>query len=469
MAVVDDGACMTSNGAGSYEDTRQRHFAYLMSLMPEFLARLRWSRAEIDAEQTRALRDLVSHAAHSSPWHRERLRRLDSDRLTPAALRDIPPMTKSDLMEHWDAIVTDSRCTLAAAETHLAGLTADAYFLDQLHVIASGGSSGKRGVFVYDWYGWAASALGLMRGLNDILLSLGRPLGPFATVSAYVASHATSALGQTFSNPDRPSVRAPVSLPLAEIVAILNRAQPSLLHTYPSMLPALCEEVHSGHLHIAPALIWSTSEPLLPEVRAMVEATWSAPVANGWAASESNGGAFCCPAGAGFHIGEDLNIIEPIDEHGNPVPRGQPSAKILLTNLYNRIMPLIRYEITDEFQIAAGPCGCGSAYLKVADVHGRADDVFRYASGTTVHPLNFRSPLGKDPAIVEYQVRQTQRGAEIAIVARAAVDIDALRSTLAQRLTGLGLSAPEVILRRVDRIERQGAGKLKRFIPLPAL
>ena len=78
----------------------------------------------------------------------------------------------------------------------------------------------------------------------------------------------------------------------------------------------------------------------------MVEATWSAPVANGWAASESNGGAFCCPAGAGFHIGEDLNIIEPIDEHGNPVPRGQPLAKILLTNLYNRIMPLIRYEIT---------------------------------------------------------------------------------------------------------------------------
>ena len=53
-------------------------------------------------------------------------------------------------MEHWDAIVTDPRCTLAAAETHLAGLTADAYFLDQLHVIALGGSSGKRGVFVYD-------------------------------------------------------------------------------------------------------------------------------------------------------------------------------------------------------------------------------------------------------------------------------------------------------------------------------
>ncbi len=47
---------MTSNGAGSYEKTRQRHRSYLTSLMPEFLARLHWSRAEIDAEQTRALR-----------------------------------------------------------------------------------------------------------------------------------------------------------------------------------------------------------------------------------------------------------------------------------------------------------------------------------------------------------------------------------------------------------------------------
>ncbi len=467
MVVADDGARMTSNGAGSYEKTRQRHFSYMMNLAPEFLARLRWSRAEIDAEQTRALRELVSHAARYSPWHRERLRRLAGDRLTPAALRDIPPMTKGDLMEHWDVIVTDPRCTFKAAETHLAGLTADAYFLDDLHVIASGGSSGRRGVFVYDWHGWAASALGLMRGLSDILLGLGRPSGPFVTVSAYVASHATSALGLTFSNPERPSVRAPVSLPLAEIVAILNRTQPSLLHSYPSMIPALCEEARRGHLRIAPALVWCSSEPLLPEVRAMVEATWNVPVANGWAASESNGGAFCCRAGAGFHIGEDLNIIEPIDEHGNPVPRGERSAKILLTNLYNRIMPLIRYEISDEFQIAAGPCRCGSAYLKVADVHGRADDVFCYASGIRVHPLNFGSPLGKDPAIVEYQVRQTERGAEIALVAHASVNIDALRSTLAQRLTGLGLSAPEVIVRRVDRIERQDAGKLKRFIPLP--
>lgn len=453
--------------AASYEDTRRRHLAYLMELLPQYLARLRWSRTEIDAEQTRALRELISDAGQRSSWHRQRLRNVDVDRLTPAQLASIPPMTKDDLMEHWDAIVTDARCTLAAAEAHLGRLTTDAYFLDDLHVIASGGSSGTRGVFVYDWHGWAVSALGSMRGLVTILMTLGPAPGPFATVSAYVASHATSAVGQTFSNPARPSVRAPVTLPLAEIVEILNRAQPSVLHSYPSMLPALCGEVHAGRLRVAPVVVWTSSEPLLPEVRAIAEATWGVPVINGWAASESSGGAFNCSVGPGFHIGEDLNIIEPVDEQGNPVPYGERSTKIFLTNLYNRILPLIRYEITDEFQVAATPCPCGSAYLKVEDVQGRADEVFAYASGVRVHPLNFRSPLGKEPSILQYQVRQTARGAEVDVVTRSDVNVEALRCALAQRLTSVGLSAPEVSVCRVDAIERQGTGKLKRFVPLP--
>src|SRR5512139_135372 len=209
---------MTSDPSGAYEQTRQRHQAYFMGLLPEYLTRLQWSRDQIEAEQTRALRELVRHAAERSAWHRQRLRHLDIARLTPAALGEIAPMTKDDLMEHWDSIVTDPRCTLAAAEAHLGALVADAYFLDDLHVIASGGSSGKRGVFVYDWHGWAVSALGLSRGLVSIMLQAGPAPGPFATVSAYVASHATSALAQTFSDARRATVRAPVTLPLSEIV-----------------------------------------------------------------------------------------------------------------------------------------------------------------------------------------------------------------------------------------------------------
>lgn len=459
---------MASNLAASYEETRRRHFSHMMELLPQYVARLQWSRAKIDTQQTQALRELLSHARDHSPWHRERLRNLDLDRLGPADLARIPSMTKNDLMADWDAIVTDPRCTLAAAEAHVATLTTDAYLLDDLHVIASGGSSGTRGVFVYDWDGWAVCWVASSRGLVASLQAARRlPSGPMVSVSAYVASHATSALTQTFSNPKRPTVRAPVTLALAEIVKILNASNPSILHSYPSMLPALCEEAGSGRLRIEPLLILCTAEPLLPEVRATAEATWNVPVLNCWAASESNGGAFPCPVGSGFHIGEDVNVIELVDDGGDPVPRGKQSAKILLTNLYNRIMPLIRYEITDEFELAEGPCACGSAYVKVADVQGRADDVFEYEGGVTVHPLNFRSLLGKERAIVEYQVRQTSGGAEVSIVGRSPIDVETLRAALEARLSNLGVATPQVIVRPVDRINRQSTGKLKRFIPLP--
>lgn len=454
----------------AYEETRRRHVAYVAELMPHYLARLRWSRAEIAAEQARALRELLRHAVARSPWHCARLRGIDVERITPARLAEIPPMTKDDLMEHWDAIVTDPRCTLAAAEAHLARLAdlkRDAYFLDDYHVIASGGSSGRRGVFAYDWHGWAVSWLGLMRGVFTAMRATpGALAGPVASVAAYSASHATSALAQTFSDPDRPVARVPVTLPLAEIVATLNRVRPALLHTYASMLPVLADEARRGRLQIAPALVWSTSEPLLPEMRAAAEAAWGAPVLNSWAASESNGGAFSCPAGPGFHIGEDVNIIELVDETGCPTPPGGLSAKILVTNLYNRLMPLIRCEITDEFQLAAEPCRCGAAYLKVDDVHGRADDIFEYEGGARVHPLNFRTVLGKEPAIVEYQVQQTARGAAVTVVAGAAIDRAALGRAVAERLASLGVRDPIVTVDQRDAIERQAIGKLKRFVPL---
>jgi phenylacetate-coenzyme A ligase PaaK-like adenylate-forming protein len=93
----------------TYDETRRRHYAYALGLLPEYIARLRWSRAAIDAAQTTALRALVSHAVERSPWHRARLRGIAVDCLTREHLAAVPPMTKSDLMAHWDEIVTDVR------------------------------------------------------------------------------------------------------------------------------------------------------------------------------------------------------------------------------------------------------------------------------------------------------------------------------------------------------------------------
>jgi len=378
-------------------------------------------------------------------------------------------MTKHDLMNHWDEIVTDPRCALAAAEAHLTKAShtcSDAYFIDEYHVVASGGSSGRRGVFVFDWHGWAAQYAAIMRGLVSVAeRSSSNASGSFAVVAARIPTHMSSAITQTFSNRTRPIVQAPVTLPLPEIVARLNRARPAILSVYASMLPILCEEAQAGRLQISPALVWSTSEVLLPEARELAEATWRVPVVNAWIASEGPG-AIACHIAPGFHIAEDLNIIEPVDEDLNPAPCGERSAKILLTNFSNKLMPLIRYEITDQFQLAAESCACGSAYFKVQDVQGRAEEVFDYGGGVRAHPHIFGSVLGREPSITAYQVRQTANGAEVDVIAPSVICLDRIRFALEKSLTQVGLKGPHVTVRCVDVIQRQASGKLKRYIPL---
>ena len=447
-----------------YETSRLRHAAEAAALFPAYIARLRWTRADIDREQTRALRALVTHAIEHSPWHRARLGHVDPTRLTAADLADIPSMTKRDLMTNWDSIVTDPQCTLDAADAHLAALTTDAYFRREYHVIASGGSSGHRGVFIYDWEGWKRSYVGVIRGQMDAL-SKARARGPFATVSAQVAAHASSAITQTFTRPDAQIVRAPATLPLFEIVDILNHAQPSLLNSYPTMLPALCEEARSGRLRIKPAFIWVTSEPLLPELRKTIEATWNVPLLNTWVSSESIGASFPCTSGTGFHVAEDLNIIEPVDERGRRVLPGTLSAKILVTNLHNHIMPLIRYEITDRFESRRASADVGRSISRWRMCPG-GRRIFEYEHGVRVHPITFDSVLGKEPSVHEYRVRQTEQGAQVELISRSTVDVERLRKALETCLVSSGLTEPQIELLRVDSLRGQESGKLKRFVSL---
>ena len=115
------------------------------------------------------------------------------------------------------------------------------------------------------------------------------------------------------------------------------------------------------------------------------------------------------------HLSDDLLIVEPVDEDGLPVAPGERSAKVYLTNLFNRALPLIRYEITDEVTIAAEPCPCGSAHRCVSDIQGRLDDAFVYDGrpGPSARvPLGALAPRGggRVPGPAD-RTRRAHRGA----------------------------------------------------------
>ncbi|MCA1847137.1 MAG: phenylacetate--CoA ligase family protein, partial [Actinobacteria bacterium] len=346
----------------SYGELQRLHVADAMAQLPGQVERLGWSTERLAAHRRAALRLLVRTAQIRSPWHQRRLAGVDPDCLDEDGLAALPVMTKDDLMGNFDDIVTDPQVRLDVLETHLEGLAEDAYLFDRYHVVASGGSSGRRGVFVYDWDEWTLFYLGIVRyELWRQQLEQDEYPGPvvMAAVAAGRASHASKAMFQTFSNPDHVIRPLPVTLPIDEIVDGLNQIQPDVVMSYPSALLGLAHEAAAGRLRISPRRIRVGAEPLLPEIRLAAEQTWGVPVLNSYGASEAGGMAISCDHGPGLHLVEDLTIVEAVDDAGRPVGPGERSAKLYVTNLYNTTLPLIRYELTDELTLTGEPCPCG--------------------------------------------------------------------------------------------------------------
>ena len=255
----------------------------------------------------------------------------------------------------------------------------------------------------------------------------------------------------------------PATRPLAAIVEELNAVQPAILSGYASMLVRLAHEARVGRLQIHPAQVSSTSETLLPEMRSIIKQAFGAPIFDGFGSTEGLVG----KTGADddtFAFNTDMCIVELVDSENRPTPVGVPAAKVLVTNLYNLVQPLIRYEFTDRF--VRMPDALGHGHLQ-ARVQGRNDEILHYRDGTAVHPIVIRSVIVGTPAIIDYQVMQTSNGIDITAVATADFAVDELVSRLARSLADAGLESPRVTARAVDRLDRHpGSGKFRRFVPL---
>jgi phenylacetate-coenzyme A ligase PaaK-like adenylate-forming protein len=175
-------------------------------------------------------------------------------------------------MTNWDEIVTDRRLTLRACNAHidakLKGTSKDYYYLDEYQVIATGGSSGVRGVFPWGWNEFIEIACAtfryLLRDEPPERLARRRLL---AVIEAGEIIHGSPFL---FSVPIDPAAQVkwfPAATPIAKLVAELNEAQPTHINCFASSLQELAAEALAGHLHLRLHRVTTNSEPLMPETR----------------------------------------------------------------------------------------------------------------------------------------------------------------------------------------------------------
>jgi phenylacetate-coenzyme A ligase PaaK-like adenylate-forming protein len=284
-----------------------------------------------------------------------------------------------------------------------------------------------------------------------------------AVVSSTSAWHQSARVAASVRSPLVDSTRLDAAAPLPETVARLNELQPEVLIGYASMVRALAEEQLAGRLRIAPRAVNSASEVLTGAARELATRAWGVPPFDVYAATETGGIAAECAHHTGMHLFEDLVIAEPVDDAYAPVPAGTTGARLLVTVLSSRTLPLIRYELTDRVQLSTGSCPCGRPFRLLAGIEGRTDDVLTLpaAGGGTVavHPVAFHAVLDLLDA-AGWQVRQDEDGGLTVLLAApgAGVDPARLQADVTAVLAAAGATAV-VRVHVVDVIPAGAAGK----------
>jgi phenylacetate-CoA ligase len=240
--------------------------------------------------------------------------------------------------------------------------------------------------------------------------------------------------------------------------AALERARPAVVQGYVSAL-----DLFAGHLLArarrlpAPRVLRSAAETLAPAQRERIEQAFGAPVRDVYGSRESAALAAQCAHG-GFHVLAHAKVLEIVDEHGAPQPPGVP-GRVLVTDLSNRAMGLIRYENGDvaAWDPSPAPCACGSAYPRLARVHGRTSDFFTLPSGERIHGEWFTHLFYGREDVLQFQVRQTAP-ASIEVLTRGPADEVALAPLLARLRERVGADVA-VAWRRVESIPPSPSGK----------
>jgi phenylacetate-CoA ligase len=373
--------------------------------------------------QRQRLKSLVAHAKERSPYYAERLRDVDPERFD---LRDLPTLTKTQMMENFDRFLTVRDLTKAELEAFVGDPDRlGEWYRGEYALSRTSGTQGLKALIVQD------------RPMMELLfaLQIGRgsvfPINP-ATVVARLFSRARLAavtIGRGFYPSASGLAYQPEGAerfvnrlwlkniePIEEAVAKLNEFQPHVLLAYANVLEILAREELAGRMRLSNPgslrQIINMSEPLGDGAKRLVRDAFGLPITDNYATGECMALSTGCPDGHGMHLQADWVILEVVDRHDNPVEDGKPGDKVLVTNLYNTIQPFIRYEVDDVVTMSPAPCPCVSPLPLIKKVDGRKDEVVWIRDGDRfrqIHPYVFVDVLDERPEVGWYQIIQEDR------------------------------------------------------------
>ena len=330
------------------------------------------------------------------------------------------------MMDHFDQINTAGlhRDDLVAFRIDQERLGLTDLYAGGFAVGLSSGTSGNKVLTVLSARERAAYAA-LLLARSGIPRDLEEQRVLFALRTNNPAFTAVTALGVSLQYVD-------YFVPIPELVDLINHHRLNVLAGPPSLLVLLAEEARKIEGPVKAVIVYAEEADTATKER-LAEA-FTAPVSEIYQGAEGMLG-FTCRAG-NLHLSEDTAFVE-LDPAGDTLGRAE---RVVVTDLYRRTQPFIRYELNDLLEVGDRSCPCGSAFRLIDRIHGRSDSVFllRGADGGQVRlmPDYVRRSINQASAdIIEYQAIQLSPDEiEIRLDVSNEADLEAIRRTITANL-----------------------------------
>jgi phenylacetate-CoA ligase len=383
------------------------------------------------------LRALLDHAYARCPFYRRRFERaglVPSDLRRLEDLRALPPLEKRDLQDHGDDMVAEGWPASDLIRNQTGGSTGT-----PVTFYLSGDRKCSRAAATLRHNGWAGWEFG-DRAAVIWGAPRDRPAGGWRA----------RLRGLLLRDPLWLDTARLTESSMDEFHAALLRYRPRVVQAYArsAVLFARYLEARGLTPHRPHSLVTS-AEMLEDDERALLERVFGCPVFNRYGCREVSVVASECEAHTGLHTMAEGLYLE-IETAAGPARPGE-AGSILVTDLLNYAMPLVRYRIGDIGSWAAGRCPCGRGLPRLERVAGRVTDFLVGDDGRLVSGVYLATyVVAGRPGLGQVQVRQHEKGAVVFRLRPGRdfdpeSDLDYLRTTTRQYLGAGARVAAEVV------------------------
>ncbi len=402
-------------------------------------------RRERDARRLTALRALVDHARATVPHWRDAGLPPGRDLRSLADVAGLPFTAKPALQAGPAAFVSTARLGRLVAKTTSGSTGAPVTIWKSRPAMTLELAAAWRA------YGWAGIAVG-----DRQARFWGVPLNDRDRRRAEAIDRVCNRMRVSAFRLDPPALDA--------ALAGLRRFRPRWFYGYTSVLCAFADHVRRRReaAGFALAAVVPTAEPVTPDRRRLLEEVFGARVYNEYGCGEVGSIAHECEHGR-LHVCEENVLVEVLGADG-PCAPGE-AGEIVVTELNNRAMPLIRYRLGDLGALSATPCPCGRTLGVIERVHGRMMDVLvnrrgeRFHGEQVTYVVEEAARRGLD--VGQFQcVQEAPDRFRLRIVPGGA-DLEAVRQFLETRLRETIDPLATFVFEVVDAIPRAPSGKMR--------